>query len=513
MSKTNQTLKTDKKVRTRFAPSPTGNLHLGGLRTALFCYLFAKQNNGDFLLRIEDTDQKRFVEGAEDYIQRSMEWVGISVDESPWNPNEDIGLYRQSERSEAGIYDKYIKQLIDSGDAYYAFDTPEELDAYRAELKENGVKNFAYNRKSRMNMKNSFTLSEDEVNELLENGTPYVIRFNCPKDGIIEVDDMIRGRVKLQSNVMDDKVLLKKNGIPTYHMANIVDDYEMGITHVIRGEEWLPSVSLHCMLYDALGLDRPTFAHLPLILNPNGKGKLSKRSGITNGFSVFPLTCDVEDKKGNLVNMLGYDEQGYESDAFVNFLALLGWTPTNDKEILSMDEMIEDFDMNRVSKAGCRFDIKKLNWFNSQYVNKLSISDVFTSEEVSEWGTEKLEMVLDLAKERAVFRKDLSTIIDIFLKPIENYTDVSKFNDEFRNVFSNFDFHLENEGLNFKEGQPIKDLIYKLTVKEKGYRFGKVMPGLRQALTGGVSGPDLMTTMVILGKDESINRIKNSLLS
>lgn len=500
------------KVRTRFAPSPTGNLHLGSLRTALFCYLFAKKHGGDFLLRIEDTDQKRFVEGAEEYIQKSMEWVGLSVDESPWNPNKEIGSYRQSERTKEGVYDKYIQKLIDSGKAYYAFDTPEELDVYREDLKQRGIKNFAYNRKTRNDMKNSFTLSDEEVNNLISSGTPYVVRFNCPKDEIIEVDDMIRGRVKLQSNVMDDKVLLKKNGIPTYHMANVVDDYEMGITHVIRGEEWLPSVSLHCMLYDALGVERPTFSHLPLILNPNGKGKLSKRSGLTNGFSVFPLTCNVEGKDGNKVTMEGYDEQGYDSKAFINFLALLGWTPNDDKEILSMDEMIEDFDMNRVSKAGCRFDIGKLNWFNSQYVNKLTVSEVFTDDQIESNGTEKLEMILTLAKERAVFKKDLSTIIDIFLNPIQNYNDPTKFNDEYKNVFRNFNFHVENTELDFIQGQPIKDLIYRITVKDKGYRFGSVMPGLRQALTGGVSGPDLMTTMTILGKEESLKRIQNSLM-
>lgn len=485
---------------------------MGGIRTSLFAYLFAKKHNGDFILRIEDTDQKRSVKGAEEYIRKSLDWVGIVSDESPWNPDKEIGSYRQSERSNEGVYDKYIQMLIDSGDAYYAFDTPEELDKYRNDLKERGIKNFAYDRKSRMDMKNSYTLSEEEVNKLLSNGTSYVVRFNCPKDKIIEIDDMIRGKVKLQSNVMDDKVLLKKNGIPTYHLANIVDDYEMRITHVIRGEEWLPSVSLHCMLYDALGLDRPTFAHLPLIMNPNGKGKLSKRSGITNGFSVFPLTCEVEDKEGNVITMDGYDDQGYDPKAFINFLALLGWTPKDDKEVLSMDEMIEDFDMNRVSKSGCRFDIEKLNWFNSQYVNNLTVDEVFSTKEISENGFDKLNMILDLSKERAVFKKDLSKVINIFLNPIQSYIDTTKFNDEYRNVFTNINYHVENEGLDFNQGQPIKDLIYKITVKEKGYKFGKVMPGLRQALTGGVSGPDLMTTMVILGKDESIRRITESLI-
>ena len=271
-----------RKIRTRFAPSPTGQLHVGGLRTALFCYLFAKKNNGDFILRIEDTDQKRFVDSAEDYIRRSLDWVGLTPDESPWNPSDSIGSYRQSERSANGVYDKYINQLLNNGKAYYAFDTSDELTKMRDDLTAQGNKDLAYGHKTRMNMKNSFTMTKDEVSKMITDGVPYVVRFNTPMDEVIIVNDMIRGTVKLSSNVMDDKVLLKADGMPTYHMANIVDDYEMGITHVIRGEEWLPSVSLHAMLYDALGMDRPTFAHLPLILNPNGKGKLSKRSGITN---------------------------------------------------------------------------------------------------------------------------------------------------------------------------------------------------------------------------------------
>ncbi|CAG7580093.1 MAG: Glutamate--tRNA ligase [uncultured marine phage] len=502
------------KVRTRFAPSPTGQLHVGGLRTALFCYLFAKQNDGDFILRIEDTDQKRFVETAEDYIRRSLDWVGISPDESPWNPSDSIDLYRQSERAKAGIYDKYIKQLLDTGKAYYAFDTSDELTKMRDDLTAQGIKDLAYGHKTRGTMKNSFTLSDDEVKELIDNGTPYVVRFNTPKDELIIVDDMIRGTVKLQSNVMDDKVLLKADGIPTYHMANIVDDYEMGITHVIRGEEWLPSVSLHAMLYDALGLDRPTFAHLPLILNPNGKGKLSKRSGITNGFSVFPLTCDVDDGKGNMINMKGYDDQGYDPKAFINFLALLGWTPTDDQEVLSLDEMVADFDMGRVSKAGCRFDLDKLNWFNSQYVNKLTVDDVFGQSGMDTLNItrEKLEAILELAKERAVLGKDMNPIINIFVSKVDSYTNSDQLNDEFKDTFRTFVDTIDQTGINFKEGQKIKDYIYQVGVKDKGHKFGKIMPGLRQALTGGISGPDLMTTMTILGKDVSINRIKKALV-
>lgn len=504
-------IKNSRKVRTRFAPSPTGNLHLGSGRTALFCYLFAKKNGGDFILRIEDTDQTRFVPTAEDYIKRSLDWLGITPDESPWNPSESIGSYRQSERAKEGVYNKYIKQLLDNGKAYLAFDTPEDLQKMRDDLTSKGIKDLAYGHKTRDMMKNSLSLSKEEVDHLLENNVPYVVRFNTPKDELIVVEDMIRGTIKLQSNVMDDKVLMKNSGIPTYHMANIVDDYEMGITHVIRGEEWLPSVSLHAMLYDALGLERPTFAHLPLILNPNGKGKLSKRSGVTNGFSVFPLTCEVDDGEGNMITMDGYDDQGYEPDAFINFLALLGWTPKNDKEILSLSEMIEDFDMSRVSKAGCRFDIDKLNWFNSQYVNKMEINKVFDFNTISNFGIEKLEMVSKLAKERAVLKKDMDIIIDIFLKNVDSYTDTSKFNEEYKDTFTSFVNGIDESSLNFKEGQKIKDHIYQICVNEKGLKFGKIMPGLRQALTGGVSGPDLMTTMIILGKEESINRIKRSL--
>jgi len=474
--------------------------------------LYAKKHGGDFILRIEDTDQSRFVDTAEDYIRRSLDWVGLTPDESPWNPSDSIGLYRQSERAKAGIYDKYIKQLLDSGDAYYAFDTSEDLIKMRNDLESQGIKDLAYGHKTRGMMKNSFTLSKDEVKRLLDNGTPYVVRFNTPKDKIIVVDDMIRGKVSLQSNVMDDKVLLKADGIPTYHMANIVDDYEMGITHVIRGEEWLPSVSLHAMLYDALGVDRPTFAHLPLILNPNGKGKLSKRSGLTNGFSVFPLTCQIDDGEGNLITMDGYDDQGFEPDAFINFLALLGWTPNGDKEILTIDEMVDDFDMSRVSKAGCRFALDKLNWFNSQYVNKLSISDIFDKDSISKFGNDKLEMISILAKERAVLRKDMTPILNIFLKGVDSYSNLDQLNDQFKDTFRNFLDKIDSTDINFKEGQKIKDFIYQVAVNDLGHKFGMVMPGLRQALTGGVSGPDLMTTMIILGKQESINRLRKAIL-
>lgn len=493
-----------KKVVVRGGPSPTSpyGLHVGNLRTLLYNYIFAKQNGGIFYLRIEDTDQDRFQEGAEELIKKSLEWVGMEPDYAPWKGGPD-GPYRQTERD----YSKYINFLLDNDLAYYAFDTKEELDSVRKK-----DKYFSYNQKNRMNMRNSLTLSKEEVNELVSKGS-YVVRFKVPENKIVKFDDMIRGNMTFNSNEVDDKILLKSNGIGSYHLCNVCDDHDMGTTHVIRGEEWLPSTPIHVLLYEAFGWEMPTFAHLPLIFNPPGhKGKLSKRKSLNMGFPIFPFGGTEVNDKGEEIDIPGFFNEGYEPEALINFISLLGWNPGDDTEILSMDELIEKFDFEKVSKSGAKFDIEKLNWFNSQYVNKLTVDEVFTDEEIQTNGTEKLEKILTLAKERAVFKKDLSTIIDIFLNPIQNYNDPTKFNDEYKNVFRNFNYHIENEELDFIQGQPIKDLIYKITVKDKGYRFGSVMPGLRQALTGGVSGPDLMTTMTILGKDESLRRIQKSLM-
>ncbi|MDO5616377.1 MAG: glutamate--tRNA ligase, partial [Cruoricaptor ignavus] len=343
------------KVRVRFAPSPTGPLHLGGARTALYDYLFAKNQGGDFVLRIEDTDTERYVEGAEEYILNALEWCGITPDESPKHGGK-YGPYRQSERRD--IYDKYTAQILKTDYAYIAFDTPEELDEIRKEYEARGEV-FAYNSFTRQRLKNSTALSETEVKKLLDENTPYVVRFKMPLDRVLSLDDIIRGRFSINTNTLDDKVLVKNDGMPTYHFANIIDDHEMEISHVIRGEEWLPSMALHILLYEAMGWEAPQFAHLSLILKPEGKGKLSKRDGDKFGFPVFPL--NFTDPVTGAVSK-GYKEEGYLPEAFINFLALLGWSPADDKEILSLDEMVQEFNLNKVHKAGARFSKEKAEW-------------------------------------------------------------------------------------------------------------------------------------------------------
>jgi glutamyl-tRNA synthetase len=353
-----------KNVRVRFAPSPTGPLHIGGVRTALFNYLFAKKHKGTFILRIEDTDQKRFVEGAEDYIINALNWCNMTIDEGPKNPGK-YGPYKQSERK--NLYKKYADELIASGNAYYAFDTAEALDAQRKSHEENG-KTFIYNWHNREKLTNSLSLKETEVKAKLDAGEDFVIRFKSPQDETLHLKDMIRGDIKIDTNILDDKVLFKSDGMPTYHLANIVDDHLMNITHVIRGEEWLPSLALHYQLYTAFGWDKPEFAHLPLILKPTGKGKLSKRDGDKLGFPVFPL--EYTSPQGDVSK--GYKEDGYFSEAVTNFLAFLGWNPGTEQELFSMEELITAFDLNKVNKAGARFDPDKTKWFNHQYMQQQS---------------------------------------------------------------------------------------------------------------------------------------------
>ena len=352
------------KVRVRFAPSPTGPLHIGGVRTALYNFLFAKKNNGELILRIEDTDQSRFVEGAEDYIIDSLKWCGINFDESVLHSG-DYGPYRQSERK--SIYYKYAQLLIESGNAYYAFDTTEDLDDMRERMKKAGVPSPQYNTITRNSMKNSISLSKDEVQSRLDNGEKYVIRIKMPRNEEVRLHDLIRGWVVVNTNNMDDKVIYKSDGMPTYHLANVVDDYLMNISHVIRGEEWLPSAPLHVLLYKYLGWEdkMPEFAHLPLILKPDGNGKLSKRDGDRLGFPVFPI--EWKNPQNNEIS-LGYRESGYYPDAFVNMLAFLGWNPGNPKEIFSMEELVDEFTLQRVGKAGAKFDFDKTKWFNQQYL-------------------------------------------------------------------------------------------------------------------------------------------------
>ena len=357
-----------KQVRVRFAPSPTGPLHIGGVRTALFNYLFAKKHNGTFVLRIEDTDQNRYVEGAEQYIIDSLNWCNIPFDEGP-NKNEKFGPYRQSERKD--LYKQYADQLIKSGHAYYAFDTAEALDAHRKDHEAKG-KTFIYNWHNREKLSNSLSLSAEDVQAKLDAGEDYVIRFKSPQDQTLHLKDIIRGDIKIDTNILDDKVLFKADGMPTYHLANIVDDHLMEITHVIRGEEWLPSLALHYQLYDAFGWEAPEFAHLPLILKPTGKGKLSKRDGDKLGFPVFPL--EYTSPEGDVSK--GYKEDGYFAEAVVNFLAFLGWNPGTEQEIFNLEELIEAFDLSKVNKAGARFDPDKIKWFNHHYMQEQNNDDL-----------------------------------------------------------------------------------------------------------------------------------------
>lgn len=396
-------------VRVRFAPSPTGPLHIGGLRTALFNYLFAKKHGGDFVLRIEDTDQNRFVEGAEEYIIEALNWCGIPFDEGPGKEG-DFGPYRQSERKD--LYKAYALELIEKGKAYYAFDTAETLDHHRKDHEAKG-KTFIYNWHNRLKLTNSLSLSEEEVKAKLEAGEDYVIRFKSPENEALFLNDIIRGEIKIDTSILDDKVLFKSDGMPTYHLANIVDDHLMQITHVIRGEEWLPSLALHTLLYDALGWEAPKFAHLPLIMKPVGKGKLSKRDGEKGGFPVFPLTWNQSE---------GYREAGFFPEAVINFLALLGWNPGTEQEIFSLEELVDSFTLERVNKSGARFDPEKNNWYNQQWLQRKSdeeLAEQFAAELAkkqisSEQGY--VQKVVSLIKERASFVKDFWELGDYFLK-------------------------------------------------------------------------------------------------
>jgi len=404
-------------VRVRFAPSPTGPLHIGGVRTALYNYLFAKKNNGTFILRIEDTDQTRYVANAEKYIIDSLNWCNIPFDEGP-GKNEKFGPYRQSERKE--IYKKYAEILLEKRWAYYAFDTAESLDFLRKEHEENG-KTFIYNWHNRTKGKliNSLILTEEEVQKKIQNGDDFVIRFKTPQDEILEMEDEIRGKISIDTNTLDDKVLFKSDGMPTYHLANIVDDHLMEITHVIRGEEWLPSMALHILLYRAFDWKAPKFAHLPLILKPVGKGKLSKRDGDQLGFPVFPLAYK-NDETGDVSR--GYKEDGFFEDGFINMLALLGWNPGTEQEIFSLSELIQVFDLKRVSKSGAKFNPDKTKWFNQQYMQQKSVVELTNLYKpiLKEKGIERdknmIEKVVSLVKERAVFVADFWELSNFFFE-------------------------------------------------------------------------------------------------
>ncbi len=498
-----------KKTRVRFAPSPTGALHLGGARTALYDYLFAKNQGGEFILRIEDTDQTRFVEGAEDYIMEALEWCGIVPDESPKHGGP-YGPYRQSERRD--IYDKYTEEILKTDYAYIAFDTPEELDAIRAEFEAKGDV-FSYNYQTRERLRNSISLSEEEVQKLIDDKVPYVVRFKMPFDRTLNLTDIIRGKSSVNTNTLDDKVLVKNDGMPTYHFANIIDDHEMKISHVIRGEEWLPSMGLHVLLYEAFGWEAPEFAHLSLILKPEGKGKLSKRDGDKFGFPVFPL--DFTDPTTGAISN-GYREQGYFPEAFINFLALLGWSPADDKEILSLEEMTKEFDLYKVHKAGARFSKEKAEWFNQQYLQKKSneeLLDLFKQlPEVasSTLSDEQLLTIVSLMKERATFVKDMYIGGEFFFKAPTSYEEKAAkkaWGETTSEVIAGLAETLENVEFN---AENLKNTIHDYA-EAKSLGMGKVMMPLRLTLVGELKGPDVPDIMQLIGKEETISRMKNAL--
>jgi len=496
-----------KNVRVRFAPSPTGPLHIGGVRTALFNYLFAKKHNGDFILRIEDTDQNRYVAGAEQYIIDALNWCGMPYDEGP-GKNEKFGPYRQSERKH--LYKQYADELVASGNAYYAFDTAENLDFHRKDHEAKG-KTFIYNWHNRLKLSNSLSLNAKAVKAKLDAGEDFVIRFKSPQDETLNLKDSIRGDIKIDTNVLDDKVLFKSDGMPTYHLANIVDDHLMEITHVIRGEEWLPSLALHYQLYQAFGWEAPEFAHLPLILKPTGKGKLSKRDGDKLGFPVFPLAWT--DPKTNDVAR-GYKEDGYFPEAMVNFLAFLGWNPGTEQELFSLDELIAAFELERVNKSGARFDPDKTKWFNHHYMQEqdnVVLAEAFKAQqsELSEIEAPFIAMVIGLIKERATFVSDFWDLSHFFFTAPKSYDEKASkkaFKEGTADILNQVtslikdteDFSVENLQTNIKGW-----------ITENDIGFGKVMMPLRLALVGALQGPDVFDIMFMVGKKETIKRIEN----
>ena len=503
------------KVRVRFAPSPTGALHIGGVRTALYNFLFARKNNGVMILRIEDTDQNRYVPGAEEYIKETLEWLGIQLDESPWHGGPHAP-YRQSERKD--IYKDFAMKLVAEGNAYYAFDTAEELEEMRKRLEAAKVPNPAYNSITRNTMKNSLTLPEDEVKRLLESGTPYVIRLKVPRKEEIRLYDLVRGWVLVHSSTLDDKVLMKSDGMPTYHLANVVDDYLMGITHVIRGEEWLPSAPIHVLLYKYLGLENkmPKFAHLPLLLKPDGNGKLSKRDADMHGFPVFPLKW--MDENGQPV--MSFKEEGYLPEALINFLAFLGWNPGNNKELFSLNELIEEFSIERISKSGAKFDIAKAKWFNQQYLRKKPdqeianyLADYLKNNNIA-FSENKLLKIVSLVKERLTFIKDIIPETTFFFQRPGDFDKTiisAKWSQEALIALTNFLNALNVPDKGITLSAEVAKKLWENTLESNNIKPGKVMQLLRLALTGRGSGPDLMSIIEILGLNETKQRIELAL--
>jgi glutamyl-tRNA synthetase len=495
------------KVRVRFAPSPTGPLHIGGVRTALFNYLFAKKHGGDFVLRIEDTDQTRYVEGAEEYISEALNWLKIPFDEGP-GLDGGYGPYRQSERK--ALYKQYADALIDNGSAYYAFDTSEELEAHRKAHEADG-KTFIYNWHNRQKLSNSLSLSEAEVKEKLDAGAEYVIRFKTPENETLRLQDLIREEITIDSSILDDKVLFKSDGMPTYHLANIVDDHLMKITHVIRGEEWLPSLPLHYLLYRAFGWEAPKFAHLPLIMKPVGKGKLSKRDGDKMGFPVFPLKWKTAD--GDIYP--GYREDGYLPDAVINILALLGWNPGTEQELFSLNELTAQFDLARVNKSGARFDPEKAKWFQHHYFQQQSDElvaarfSLFLKDKGIDAGPQLVAIVASL-KERATFVEDLWDQGSFFFVRPETYDEKASkkaFKEETPGLLKEV-MRLMGETDSFTAPTLSEKIKGWITIKEIG--FGKVMMPLRLSLVGEMKGPDVFEIAALLGKDEALVRLENA---
>lgn len=516
-------------VRVRFAPSPTGPLHIGGVRTALFNYLFAKKHNGTFVLRIEDTDQNRYVEGAEQYIIDALNWCGIPFDEGPASTklsdqkgkDGGLGPYRQSERKH--IYRDYAKKLVNEGKAYYAFDTSEELDFHRKDHEAKG-KTFIYNwhNREKGRLKNSLVLSSEETQARIDAGDDYVIRFKSPQDETLHLTDIVRGEIKIDTNILDDKILFKSDGMPTYHLANIVDDHLMKITHVIRGEEWLPSLALHHQLYEAFGWQTPQFAHLPLILKPTGKGKLSKRDGDKLGFPVFPL--EWKDPTTGDVSK-GYKEDGYFPEAMVNFLAFLGWNPGTEQEIFSLEELINTFELDRVHKAGARFDPDKIKWFNHHYMqeqsndklvkqflpiinNNISVILSENEESLNNIDSNYVSLVIDLIKERATFVNDFWNLSHFFFVAPKTY-DEKAFNKAIKDETKVLMIELISI-VNTVDDYTIENLQTQIKgwITTNNIGFGKVMMPLRLALVGALQGPDVFNIIFLIGKAETLNRIE-----
>lgn len=498
-----------KQVRVRFAPSPTGPLHIGGVRTALFNYLFAKKNNGVFYVRIEDTDQNRFVPGAEEYIMEALDWLGIAPDETI-GKNEKFGPYRQSERKD--LYQKYAEDLITSGNAYYAFDTAEALNAAR-KLEEEQGKTFIYNHTNREKLDTSLVISAEETAKRIAAGAHYVIRFKTPINETLHLHDIIRGDVKFDTNLLDDKVLFKSDGMPTYHLANIVDDHLMETTHVIRGEEWLPSMPLHVLLYRAFGWEAPQFAHLPLIMKPIGNGKLSKRDGDKMGFPVFPLDWKTEEGISS-----GYKEKGFFPEAVINFLALLGWNDGTDKELFSLDELVASFDLHRVHKSGAKFDPEKNKWFNHQYLIKqedANLAKAFSPiliEKGFAIDESKLIKIVSLIKERAHFVSEFWEMSDFFFVAPASYDEKASKNwkaetpELMQDLISVIEEIGDFTSLNI-------EIIVKDWMTKNEIGMGKIMQPFRLSLVGALKGPHLFDIVEVIGKEETISRINKAISS